>query len=137
MLSFDGAYLSAVHGVSASRVFFTAGAGGVPVFGNAKGPQGVGPPIGESHLIIYDGSGYAKIKTGFSGQISQMWALGTNSVFLVGRGSAPSTILHFNGHAFAEQEIPSPMWVSDIWGTAPGTVFAVGDKGLFIRATAN
>jgi hypothetical protein len=137
VLPFDGEYINAVHGLSANLVYFTSGIGRGPIFGKSGPPQQLEAPSGGNYLIIYDGVGYAKVEITFAGQLSLVWAMGANNVFLLGRGSAPTSVLHYNGHAFAQEEIASPYWVDGIWGTGAGTLFAVGDRGLVIRGTVN
>lgn len=58
-------------------------------------------------------------------------------VFILGRDGVFPSILHFNGHAVAAKKLPTPMWTNALWRTGAGTVFAVGNRGRFIRTTAN
>ncbi len=59
----------------------------------------------------------------FDGYINAIWASGPDDVFFISDGGQ---INHWNGAGFERMDTPTTTRLSDIWGTDPNNVWAVG-----------
>lgn len=101
-----------LHGVwgSSPEDVFAVGAGGV--------------------VLHYDGMKWTRMQTPASVSLEAVWGRSATDVYAVGYGGI---ILHYDGSTWEAQRgftVGSEKWLTDIWGTPEGNLFAVGSEVL-------
>jgi len=134
-LPLDGRTIQAIHGVSPTEVYFAGGSGRTPVNGPAQKPSKIAGPIGRGFLLRWDGNTYTEVAADFDMGVEDIWAVGTNNVFLAGNSSDRFAMGHFNGSGVAIGTNSAAYGAYGIWATGR-TAYAVGQNGVVGRVIA-
>jgi hypothetical protein len=120
VLHFDGTAWTIVRGGLSADLHAVRG-----------GPDGGLYAVGDETILRYDGTGWQPFLPTVGGATSYraIWAAEAGDLFVVGDGDTP--VLRYDG---TWHELDSPATsLSDVWGTSPSSVVAVGAGGTIAR----
>lgn len=120
VLHFDGVAWSTVREGPSADLHAVRAAPGGPLYA-----------VGAGTILRHEGNGWQPFLPTVGGTTSYrgLWVAGPENLFVVGSGAAP--VLRYDG---AWHEISSPVEsLSDVWGTSPSSVVAVGTGGTVVR----
>ena len=134
-IALNGRFVTSVHGVSATEVYFAGGMGrGINSPAKQQSSK-VGPPVGSGFLLRYNGSTYTELATNLDIDPWDVWALGSKNVFMSGSANGQFAIGHYNGSGVAIGTNSATYRAGKLWCTGK-TAYAVGPSGVVARTTA-
>jgi hypothetical protein len=124
---------------SDSNNVFTVGYGGTKQV--VSGGAVFDIPVSKIFKSNDGGATWAPFLDAWYDYLSGLWGSGPANLFTVGASWTDSppvgVIYHYEGAEWASAYPPTPglesMWFQDIWGTASGELFTVGDAGTILR----
>jgi hypothetical protein len=103
-----------------------------------SGPEDVWAVGWDGFIIQFDGSQWRRKPSTTALNLEAIWGSGPNAVWAVGADCCPEgVVLHFGGTRWEQAVVPvdtSDLYgditfpFTDVWGTGPGEVYAVGDE---------
>jgi hypothetical protein len=135
---FGGRQVVDVHGVSGTEVYFLVMGSGVGprAASEQPAPRKVGrTPVG-STLMRYDGANLVEVATDIPADLSEVFALGSDNVFMAGFQYNQPAIAHYNGTGVSVKTADVGSGCYSLWATGSNTAFATGTLGAVFRATA-
>jgi hypothetical protein len=111
----EGVWLRSIWGTSPSNLYVVGGT----------------PPDGTRGIILhYNGSGWSRVPTPESSEITDIWGSSADDIWAVGKAGL---ILHYDGSNWTKINAPVGERLSAIWGSSRTNVFAVGSKGTILH----
>jgi hypothetical protein len=133
-----GQVVTAVHGASDTEVYFLVGGGGLGPATSSKesGPKKAGRIPTGSALLRYDGTNLVELARDIPAELSRIYALGSNNVFMSGYRYGRPAIAHYNGAGVSVNTADMQSGCYDLWCTGSNTAYATGTLGAVFHATA-
>jgi hypothetical protein len=135
----DGRQVVAVHGVSATEVYFAGGAGGARdniATQDSKVASKLADVPRKGFLLRYDGNNYTELASGMSMNVYDVWAVGTNDVFLAGSTGEVFALGHYNGSSVAVGTTAATYSARRLWASG-NTAYGVGSHGVVARVNGH
>jgi hypothetical protein len=132
----NGRRVNAVHGVSATEVYFVGGMDGRTDSPDQRRSSKVAEPEGGSgYLLRYNGSTYTELASNLDIDPWDVWAIGSKNVFMSGSSYGQFAIAHYNGSGVAVGTNSAAYRAGKLWCTGK-TAYTVGPSGIVARVTA-
>jgi hypothetical protein len=135
----DGRQVTVVHGVSATEVYFAGGSSGAPKFGTPPDGSTAARPLDvpqTGFLLRYDGDNYTVLASNMNMSVNDVWAVGSNNVFMAGSSENAFALGHYNGSSVAIGTTASSYAANGIWASGD-TAVGVGGNGVVASASGH